>query len=140
VTIYPDVDADSAPYWAAVREHRLIIQRCTNCSAARFPARPVCSVCASTGFEWIEATGEAHLVSWCIARHPFHPHFRDVPYAVLLVELDAHAGVSMFGNFRGDLDSLAAGLALRAVFDDAADELTLVNWAPAEAFAPRRGL
>jgi uncharacterized OB-fold protein len=130
MTVYPDIDPDSEPFWAATRQHRLIIQRCTSCSTVRFPPRPVCAVCASTAFEWIDEPGCAHLVSWCVARHPFHPEFRDVPYAVLLVELDDHAGVSMYGNFHGDVDRLVAGLPLQAVFDDVAEDLTLVNWAP----------
>jgi uncharacterized OB-fold protein len=137
VTLYPDIDEDSAPYWAAAREHRLVIQRCSSCSTARFPARPICAVCASTDFDWIEDPGRAHLISWCIVRHSFHPEFANVPYAVLLVELDAHAGVAMFGGFHGDLDGLEANLALSAVFDDVAAGLTLVNWVAAQA--PVRG-
>jgi uncharacterized OB-fold protein len=130
MTIRPDIDVESAPFWAALRDHRIVAQRCTNCATVRFPARPVCAVCASTVSEWIEVTGGSHLVSWCVVRHPFHPDYQDLPYAVLLVELDEYPGVVLYGNFHGDPDTLAAGMPLAPVFDDIDDELTLLDWRP----------
>ena len=33
----PAVHPDNAPYWAALREHELRLQRCEDCAVLRFP-------------------------------------------------------------------------------------------------------
>ena len=129
----PHVDADSAPFWAAAREHRLVIQRCDQCGRYRFPPRPSCPGCRSSAAGWVQLSGVGRLVSWVVTRHVTQPAFaRQLPYTVLYVELAEQPGLMMYGNLRGDATPLHVGDPLRAVFEDVDDELTVVQWQPAQ--------
>src|SRR6202044_389062 len=50
----PAVDPDTAPFWEAARERRLITQRCGSCGALRFPPTPLCARCRSWNVEWTD--------------------------------------------------------------------------------------
>ncbi|MCP9955383.1 Zn-ribbon domain-containing OB-fold protein [Actinomadura madurae] len=51
----PDVDDPlTAPFWAAAREARLVLPRCTHCSYLQWPPEPVCPECRHTGRAWHE--------------------------------------------------------------------------------------
>src|SRR3546814_14569314 len=51
----PHPNADSAPYWAACAEGRLIYQHCTSCDRAQFYPRSICVHCGTVGLEWRES-------------------------------------------------------------------------------------
>jgi uncharacterized protein len=128
----PLADLDSAPFWAAAREHRLVVQRCGDCGAYRFPARPICPRCHSWTSAWAEVSGRGRVLSWVVTHHVTHPAFaRQVPYPVLLVELAEQPGLVMYGNLRPPDAPITSGMPVRAVFEDLTDEVTLVQWAPA---------
>ncbi|WP_425567993.1 Zn-ribbon domain-containing OB-fold protein, partial [Postechiella marina] len=41
----PRIDADSAPFWEAAAEGRLVGQRCGSCDSWRWPPREHCPEC-----------------------------------------------------------------------------------------------
>jgi uncharacterized protein len=128
----PQIDVDSAPFWAAVRGHRLTVQRCDDCARYRFPARPICPRCRSWRFTWSEVSGRGHVLSWVVTHHVTHRAFaRQVPYLVLFVELAEQPGLTMYGNLRPPDAPITSGLPVRAVFEDLTETVTLVQWAPA---------
>jgi uncharacterized protein len=128
----PVEDRDSAPWWAAGREHRLTVQRCGGCRAPRFPATAVCARCRSRDWSWIGVSGQGAVVSWIVTHHAFLPVYADlVPYVVALVRLVEHADLVMYGDLPGvKAAEMEPGLAVRAVFDDVDPGLTLVRWQP----------
>jgi uncharacterized OB-fold protein len=83
----PSASLDSAFFWDAVREHKLLIQRCAGCGALRHPPRPMCPKCNSVEWDTIESTGRGELFSFVMPHHPAFPWF-DYPYIVALVELE----------------------------------------------------
>jgi uncharacterized OB-fold protein len=82
----PDVDIDSAPFWAAAREGRLLLQHCEACGHTQFYPRSLCSVCWSERTTWIESAGEGTVYSFSVVHRPAHEGF-PVPYVVALVDL-----------------------------------------------------
>jgi uncharacterized protein len=85
----PTSDADSAPYWEALREHRLTLQRCRNCDRQRFPAMPTCPYCAGPDAAWHDTDGAATVYSFIEVRRAFDPAFADdVPYTIATIDLD----------------------------------------------------
>ena len=128
----PVEDRDSAPWWAAVREHRLTVQRCGACHTPRFPPTTVCARCRSREWSWVDVSGEGTVVSWIVVQHAFLPVYADtVPYVVALVRLAEHPGLVMYGDLPGvKPGELEPGLAVRAYFDDLDPALTLVRWQP----------
>ncbi|WP_372482513.1 bifunctional MaoC family dehydratase N-terminal/OB-fold nucleic acid binding domain-containing protein [Streptomyces bambusae] len=119
----PVINRDNRPFWDAVAEHRLLIQRCTGCGTLRFPWLPGCNACASPGWDTVEASGEGTVFSYVVMHHPPFPAF-DPPYAVALVELAE--GVRMISNITGvPYDKVHIGMPVRLEFLRADAELEL---------------
>ena len=81
-------DPDTEEWWAATKEHRLLVPTCGNCNYRWFPPSPVCPHCRSTKLGWYEAEGTGVIASYVVVEHPVLAAFREtVPYTVVLVEL-----------------------------------------------------
>jgi len=86
----PDPDGESAPFWAAAQEGRLVVQQCADCKQTRLPATTYCPKCQSPNSTWIQCTGLGEVFSWIVVHHPIpkEAYAKDVPYVVALVTLD----------------------------------------------------
>ena len=121
----PEPSAMSQPYWNGLIEHRLMVQRCTNCGKRRHYPRPLCDACYSFDFAWDEISLDGRVHSWAVSHHAFHPGFkREVPY--LSVTVDMEDGIRMHAPLDApdDID-IAIGTPVRLGFDKVDDELTL---------------
>ncbi|MCY0951657.1 bifunctional MaoC family dehydratase N-terminal/OB-fold nucleic acid binding domain-containing protein [Streptomyces sp. H27-S2] len=129
----PVVNRDNQGFWDGVREHRLLIQRCTACATPRFPWLPGCNSCASLDWDTVEASGAATVFSYVVMHHPSFPAFTaheqsaaagGGPYAVALVELAE--GVRMITNITGvPYDEVRIGLPVHLEFLRVDDDLEL---------------
>jgi uncharacterized OB-fold protein len=127
----PHPDRDSAPWWEALARHELLMPRCTQCRAWRFPPRAICNRCGSFDHAWEPLSGHGTVASWIVNHHAFSADF-DPPYAVVTVRLDDQDDVLVVGSFSGAIGDLATGLPVRAVFDDVGDGVTLLSWSPVD--------
>ena len=119
------------PFWDALREHRVVIQRCRECGAHVYYPRAACSACWSPDLDWVEVSGRGEVHTFTIARAPTAPHFRDeVPQIIALVELDE--GVRLTTTLPGlRPEDVRVGLAVEPRFDDVpGGEVTLLRYAP----------
>ncbi|KAB1149257.1 hypothetical protein F7R91_05730 [Streptomyces luteolifulvus] len=127
----PVVNRDNAGFWEGVRQHRLLIQRCTGCGTPRHPWLPGCNGCGSLDWDTVEASGDGTVYSYVVMHHPPFPAF-DPPYAVALVELAE--GVRMISNIIGvPYDKVRIGMPVRLEFQDCDAELVLPVFRPREA-------
>jgi uncharacterized OB-fold protein len=112
----PLPDAETAPYWDAAREGRLLIKRCRACSEAFFYPRTYCPRCWSAETEWVEASGEGTVYTFTVVYQNDLPPFRDrVPYVVAIVELAE--GVRMTTNVEGvEPEAVRCGMPVRVAF------------------------
>ena len=102
----PDVNELSRPYWDALREGHLVIQRCDR-GHAWLPARRHCPSCLSPDVRWERASGTGHLVSWVVYHTAYHAAFENrLPYNVSLVEL--HEGPRLLTNIVDANEALVA--------------------------------
>lgn len=135
----PVPDRDSEPFWRGLREGELRLQRCRGCSALRWPPRAVCNRCHGFDFEWIAVSGRGRVVSWVRTHRAFAPAWRDeVPYDVVLVQLDEQKDLQLIGRLDGALPR--EGLAVRARFVPADEAVTLLHWEPMEPADSRGAL
>jgi uncharacterized OB-fold protein len=121
----PIPDPESAPYWEAAAEHRLVVQRCDACGHHYLYPRSACPRCWSTGNTWIDASGRGSVYSSTVIHRNDLPAFRDrVPYVVAIVELeegprlmtnvegcepeDVRCGMPVVVSFRTDADDAGA--------------------------------
>lgn len=122
----PVVSRDNAGFWEGVDQHRLLIQRCTDCGTLRHPWLPGCNACGGPDWDTVEASGEGTVYSYVVMHHPPFPAF-DPPYAVGLIELSE--GVRMIGNVLGvPYDKVRIGLPVRLEFQQYEEELVLPVW------------
>lgn len=83
------VTALSRPWWDAVSDGILLLQRCLSCGHVQHYPRMLCSACWSLDLEWTEAVGHAEVRAFTVVRRPGHPAWTaDAPYVIGLVQLD----------------------------------------------------
>ncbi|MGH2793064.1 MAG: Zn-ribbon domain-containing OB-fold protein [Actinomycetota bacterium] len=103
----PVADRDTQPFWDAVAEHRLIVQRCDTCDAWVWQPRPLCPGCHGESLTWTDVSGVATVVSWTALHPPVLAVWADkLPFVILLVELDDAPGVRMIGQLTDDAGDL----------------------------------
>jgi len=127
----PTPTPETKPYWDALKEHRLLIQRCKECQRAYFYPRPFCPRCFSFNVEWFEASGRGKLYSFVINHRPA-PGFGPEPYVIAVVELDE--GPRMMTNLvdvEPDPDKINCDMPVRIVYEDVTAEVTLPKFRPA---------
>jgi uncharacterized OB-fold protein len=116
-------DAWSEPYWAAAREERLILPKCTDCGHAREIGAPFCHHCQSQGIEWVQSSGRASIFSYTVVRFPLIEAMRDcVPYVPAVIELDDFPDNKLISNVVGVmLKDIAIGLKVEVIWHHRAD-------------------
>jgi uncharacterized OB-fold protein len=128
----PDTtDALTGPHWAAAREGRLAVQRCTRCGALRWQPAAICPECLQPGGEWVDLAGTGTIWSFAVYHRAMNPAFKGaVPYTVAMVELDEGLRmVGMLADAARDGSDVGIGQRVRASFEPVTDEVTLVRWA-----------
>ncbi|MBU3868297.1 OB-fold domain-containing protein [Streptomyces sp. 4503] len=127
----PVINRDNAGFWQGVARHQLLIQRCLDCAAPRFPWLPGCGACSSQRWEAVEASGAGTVFSYVVMHHPPFPAF-DPPYAVGLIELAE--GVRMVSGITGvPYDKVRIGMPVELEFLRVDEELELPVFRGAEA-------
>jgi uncharacterized OB-fold protein len=123
-------DEASAPFFEAAAKGRLLIRRCESCAEFSKSETSVCPNCGRPDLAWVDATGDATLMTWVVQ------HSRGVdgntnsalpPLA--LVEL-AEGPWIYTRLVQIDGVHLKAGLKLKVTFENAGDESVPV-FAPA---------
>lgn len=123
----PLVDALTAPFWAATREGRLVIQRCTDCGTFRHLPHVMCAHCQSSAHEWVPSAGRGTVFTYTIVTHAVHRAVVDVvPYNVVVVELDDCGHVLVPGNVVDCApDDVRVGMPVAVVFEQVTDEIAV---------------
>lgn len=124
----PAINASTAPHWEGARAGRLCVQKCKSCGKLRYPPNRWCAECRSDQSEWVDLSGRGKIWSWCIFHRLYFKGFEnEMPYAVVLVELDE--GVRLYSNLVGVAhNDIRIGMRVRAEFEPATDEVTLVKF------------
>lgn len=111
----PIVTEDSAAFWDAAGEGRLVAQKCTGCGRLRHPPRPMCPSCHSVEHTTVDLAGTGVVYSYSVLHHPQNPAFT-YPVVAVLVELDE--GVRVLSNLVGtDPGGISIGLPVEVRFE-----------------------
>ncbi|MBN8963468.1 MAG: Zn-ribbon domain-containing OB-fold protein [Rhizobiales bacterium] len=117
----PVTNADSAAYWQAAKNNKLMLRRCNACGEVHFMPRYLCPTCWSEDLEWFEARGKGKVHSFSIIRRASSAAYATrVPYVVALIDLDE--GPRMMSNIVGpDALDIAIGDAVTLEFEERGD-------------------
>ncbi len=89
----------------------------------------MCPQCHSTKVEWVEVSGRGKVYTWTTVRHPVHPAFVDVPYIVVIVQLDE--GVRLVSNMVDCRpEDIYIGMPVEVVFEDVSETISLPKFKP----------
>jgi uncharacterized protein len=138
----PLVDEESAGFWEGTAQGELRMQVCTNCRRRRFPPRPMCPHCQSTGRTWEAVSGRGTIWSYVVPHPPLLPAYEVLaPYNVILVALEEEPSLRMVGNLVAGPDrpideidpaTIIIGEPVRVVFSRRSGsdgrELSLPEW------------
>jgi uncharacterized OB-fold protein len=126
-------DGLSAPYWAGLRENRLVVQRCRQCNIWQFGPEWICHQCHAFDTDWIEIEPRGRIFSWERVWHPSHAVLKQTgPYLAVLIEIPHAGGVRMVGNLLGDpMQAIIIGSDVRGEFEhhlDCSPRYSLLHW------------
>ncbi len=125
----PYIDQDNRGYWDAVKQHKLVLQRCRVCKEFYHPPRPMCPVCHSQDtLEWVPSSGKGIVYSFVnfTSDRMAYPAFK-LPYSVVLVELEE--GVRITANTHEiPAEEVYIGMPVEVTFEDLAPDFTLYRF------------
>jgi uncharacterized OB-fold protein len=123
------ITRDNAFWFEAVKEHRLLIQRCASCGQLRHPPAPMCPACRSFDWDTVQSSGRGIVYSYIVNHHPKHEAF-EYPLPVAVVELEE--GTRLIADLV-DVDpaEIKIEMPVEVVFVDHDPELTLPAFRPA---------
>lgn len=105
----PSETPESAQFWQAAREGRLLIRQCESCGKPHWYPRSLCPFCMGDA-SWREACGLGVIYSYSVTRKG-----GPSPYCIAYVTLDE--GVTMLTQIVDcDLDTLHIGQRVRVKF------------------------
>lgn len=83
-----NVYMDTAPFWKAANDGKLMIQYCKDTGQPQFFPRPVSMATGKRNLEWREVSGRGTVYTFSIHHNAWPGHEDRVPYVVALVQLD----------------------------------------------------
>jgi len=121
----PAPDADTAMFWRGLREGHLLLQHCTDCDHVQYYQQAVCRGCGGEALTHRPASGHGTVHSFSVVHRAPGPAFKaDVPYAVLLVELEE--GPRMISTYTGGQpDDVTFGMKVTLALENVTDEVVL---------------
>jgi uncharacterized OB-fold protein len=121
----PAPDADTATFWRGMRDGQLLLQHCADCGHVQYYQQAMCRACGGEQLHHRPASGNGKVHSFSVVYRAPGPAFKtEVPYAVLLVELDE--GPRMISTYTGGPpDDVTFDMTVRLTFDRINDDVTL---------------
>ncbi len=136
----PLPNATTKPFWDGCKRHELLAQKCKHCGDLQLPPRPSCPKCMSLDFDWVKLSGKGKLYTYTVTYQQLLPGFNELPYAVILVELDESPQkgearrLRLVSNLVGcDVKDMRIGMPVEVVFDDVVEDVSLPKFKPAKS-------
>ncbi len=122
---------ESEPFWAAVRDHKLTLQRCGACGKFWFPPSRYCAHCLDGDHSWEEVSGTGRVFSFVTYQRLYHKGWEgELPYVVAVIALDE--GPRILSALTGiDAADVKCDMAVKVVFEDITADATLPKFTPA---------
>jgi uncharacterized OB-fold protein len=111
--------------WRGLRDGMLLLQHCGDCRHVQYYQQGMCRHCGSENLSHRAASGRGKVHSFSVVHRAPGPAFRDdVPYAVLLVDLEE--GPRMISTYTGGKpEDVTFDMDVALVCDEISDETTL---------------
>jgi uncharacterized OB-fold protein len=105
-------------FWKATAAGRLIMQQCEDCWRWQHPPSVRCIRCGGGRVAFRRVSGRGTVYSFATVTRVVNDDYPDVPYVVVLVELDDAPGARIFSRVISDVASpLAIGQVVEVQFE-----------------------
>jgi hypothetical protein len=126
----PGTYMDTAPFWRAANDGKLLIQVCTETGRPQFFPRPVSLATGRKTVAWREASGRGTVYSFTVTRNAWPGHEDRAPYVCALIDLEE--GVRMLANLvNADIAGLRIGMPVRLTWERLSDDINYPAFEPA---------
>jgi len=125
----PTTDGDSEAWWAAIRDHTLMVNSCRSCGRKSLYVRPFCPHCWSEEVELTPASGRGRLYTWSVVHQNAAPFDARTPYVVAMVDLEEGPRVMTVVQ-NCPVEDLQADMDLIITFRDDEDDFTVPVFEP----------
>ena len=127
----PTPDADTAAFWSGLCNGKLLLQHCTDCGHVQYYQQATCRACGRENLVHREASGRGKVHSFSVVHRAPGPAFKaDVPYAVILVELEE--GPRMISTFTGAPCEVTFEMDVVLTLEKVSEEITLPRFTKAQ--------
>ena len=97
--ITPAPDEETAFFWEAARQEKLMILQCDKCGYYVHWPRSVCKRCLSFQLTPSEVSGRGVVYTYAVGVQAFHPWFEGrLPYLLAVVELEEQPNLRLVTN------------------------------------------
>jgi uncharacterized OB-fold protein len=116
----PGPDEITQPFWEAVKERRLAVQRCATCNYYNHPPRTVCDVCLSQELRFEPVSGRGRIHTFTVMHQRDVPGFEsEAPFIDIVVELEEQPMLLMVSNLPiSERDRVRIGAPVMVEFED----------------------
>src|SRR5690242_13441561 len=116
----PSADEITQPFWEAVKEQRLVLQRCATCSYYNHPPRTVCDACLSQELHFEPVSGRGRIHTFTVMHQRDVPGFEsEAPFINIVVELEEQPMLLMVSNLpMAERDRVRIGAPVMVEFED----------------------
>ena len=124
-------ELEAKPFWANLRDHKLMAQRCNSCGKFfTFPPQGSCPHCLASDYTWTQLSGNGKVYSFVNYHRAWHPSYEGkTPYNVSLIDLDE--GPRLISNMIDcAVDQVKIGMPVQVIYEDNED-YTLPKFRPA---------
>lgn len=116
-TPVPEIQPETAAFWAATLDGTLLLQRCSDCGTVLYYPRYLCAKCHSTNLVNFAASGRGTIYSYTLTTRGILEYADAGAYVLAMVELNE--GPKMLTNIIDcNPAELAIGQAVEVVFCD----------------------
>ena len=118
------------PYWDGLRAGQVKVQQCSDCGTRQWYPREMCHHCHSFNVGWAEVDPRGTVYSYAVQHQKTGSKFdEDLPYAVLVVELDGAPEVRLTGRLVTDpAEAVEIGTPVVGEFLEVNPDITILNW------------
>jgi uncharacterized protein len=129
----PTIEAETRPFWDALREGILMLGRCDSCDKVHYYPRPMCPHCWGEAVTLVPASGSGTLYTWStVFVNDLPPFNAKLPYVAAQVDLDEGVRVTTIitGAAHG---GLKIGMPVELGFEAISDDVTIPVFSPARS-------
>lgn len=129
----PTIEAETKPFWDALRDGKLMLGRCESCAEVHYYPRPMCPHCWSETVMLVPASGAGSLYTWStVFVNDLPPFNAKLPYVA--AQVDLAEGVRVTTIITGAMGKdLEIGMPVELGFEAISDEVTIPVFSPARS-------